>query len=114
MSVEDLGPSEISGVEVEGQRITRTLPEGMLGNDRPITTTEETWYSKALDVNVQMKHNDPRMGMRTTTMTTVNPSEPDPKYFQIPEGYRVEERKFANGMVPAVGGVGILEVPKAQ
>jgi hypothetical protein len=114
MSVEDLGPSEISGVEVEGQRITRTLPEGMLGNDRPITTTEETWYSKALDVNVQMKHNDPRMGMRTTTMTTVNPSEPDPKYFQIPEGYRVEERKFANGMVPAVGGVGILEVPKAR
>ena len=113
VSVEELGPSEISGLEVEGTRITRTLPEGMLGNDRPITSVEETWYSKALDVNVQMKRNDPRMGQRTTTMTTVNPGEPDPKYFQVPEGYRVEERKFAN-VVPAAGGVGIVEVPKAQ
>jgi len=114
LTVEDLGPSEISGVEVEGQRITRTLPEGMLGNDRPITSVEENWYSKALDVNVQMKRTDPRMGMLTTTMTTVNPGEPDAKYFQIPYGYRVEERKIRNGLVPAVGGVGIVEVPKAQ
>jgi hypothetical protein len=114
VTVEDLGPSQISGVEVEGQRVMRTLPEGMLGNDRPITTTEETWYSKALDVNVQMKRTDPRMGILSTTMTTVNPGEPDPRYFQIPEGYRVEERKFPNGMVPAAGGSGFVEVPKAQ
>jgi hypothetical protein len=112
--VEDLGPSEISGLEVEGTRVTRTIPEGMMGNDRPMTSTEEMWYSKALDVNVQMKRNDPRMGTHTTTMTAVNPGEPDPKYFQVPEGYRVEERKFPNGMEPAAGGTMIVEVPKAQ
>jgi hypothetical protein len=114
VAVEDLGPSEISGLEVEGTRVTRTIPEGMMGNDRPITSTEEMWYSKALDVNVQMKRSDPRMGTHMTTMTTVNPGEPDPKYFQVPEGYRVEERKFPNGMEPAAGGTMIVEVPKAQ
>lgn len=112
--VEDLGPSEISGLEVEGTRVVRTIPEGRLGNDRPITSTEELWYSKALDVNLQMKRNDPRMGTLMTTMTTVNPLEPDPKYFQVPEGYRVEERKFANGMEPAAGGTMIVGMPKAQ
>lgn len=112
--VEDLGPSEISGIEVEGRRITRTLPEGMLGNDRPITSVEENWYSKALDVNVQMKRNDPRMGVLTTTMTSVNLVEPDERFFVVPEGYRVEERKIRNGMVPAAGGAGMVVMPKAE
>lgn len=95
--IEDLGPSNISGVEVEGKRIIRTVPEGTVGNDRPFTTTEETWHSRELDVDVQVKHTDPRSGTRTTTMTEVRRGEPDPKYFQIPEGYRVEERKPPHG-----------------
>lgn len=110
ISIEDLGPSEISGQSVVGMRVIRTLPEGAMGNDRPITTTEESWYSKALDVNVQFQRNDPRMGVHTTTMTSVNPGEPDPTYFQIPEGYKVEERTFPNGLEPAAGGSGTVEV----
>ena len=114
VSVEELGSSEISGIEVEGQRVTRTIPEGRLGNDRPITSTEESWYSKALGVNVQIKRTDPRMGVRTTTLTSVNPEEPAAKYFQIPEGYRVEERKLPNGAIAAAGGSGMVKLPKAQ
>jgi len=97
VTVDDLGASNISGIDVEGKRITRVIPEGMVGNDRPITTTEEVWRSKELDVDVQVKRSDPRMGMRTTTITEINLGEPDPKYFQIPEGYRLEERKRPTG-----------------
>ncbi|HKH98460.1 MAG TPA: hypothetical protein VJ999_05070 [Candidatus Sulfotelmatobacter sp.] len=91
VTVEDLGTATLSGVEVEGKRLTRVIPEGTVGNDRPFTTVEEIWHSKELDVNVQVKRSDPRWGTRTATMTEINLGEPDASYFQIPEGYRVEE-----------------------
>ena len=90
VTVEDLGSSNISGLEVDGQRITRVIPEGTIGNDRAFTTTEETWHSKQLDLDVQFKRSDPRFGVYTTTLSDVLTGEPDGKYFQIPEGYRVE------------------------
>jgi hypothetical protein len=95
VTVEELGASNISGVDVEGKRVTRVIPEGSVGNDRPFTTMEELWHSKELDVDVQVKRADPRMGTRTTTMTEVVMGEPDAKYFQIPEGYKVMDRKLS-------------------
>ena len=92
VTVEDLGPSNISGVEVEGTRVTSLIPEGRVGNDRPFNSVEELWRSRELGLDVQVKRADPRMGTRTTTLTEVHLGEPDPKYFQIPEGYRVYER----------------------
>lgn len=94
VAVEELGTATLSGLEVEGKRLTRTIPQGMVGNDRAFTTVEEKWYSKELDVNVEVKRSDPRWGTRTATMTEVNLGEPDPGYFQIPEGYRVEESRI--------------------
>ena len=96
VTVDDLGPSTVSGIEVRGARITRVVPEGSAGNDRPFTTSEEVWYSKALDADVEVKRTDPRMGTRTTTMTEVSLREPDPSYFQVPAGYRVEDRAAAS------------------
>jgi len=90
ITVEELGTSAINGIEVEGKRITHVIPEGMIGNDRAFTVVEETWHSRELDIDVQVKHTDPRAGTHTTTMTEIIASEPDPKYFQVPEGYRVE------------------------
>ena len=97
VTVENLGTSNISGVEVEGKRLTRVIPEGTVGNDRPFPTVEEVWHSKELDVDIQVKRTDPRFGTRTATMTDVNPGEPDPSYFQVPEGYRVENE---SGLTP--------------
>jgi len=102
ITVEDLGTSNISGVDVEGKRVTRIIPEGMIGNDRPLTSIQEVWHSAALDVDVQVKRVDPRAGTRTMLMTEVSVGEPDAKYFQVPEGYKVEERKLATGtLTPA-------------
>lgn len=91
VTVEDLGSSNVGGIEVKGERITRVIPEGTVGNDRAFTATEELWHSNELDTDVQTRRSDPRMGTRTTTLTEVHLGEPDAKYFQIPEGYRVEE-----------------------
>lgn len=99
VTVEDLGSSNINGVEVEGKRISRVIPEGTIGNDRAFTATEELWHSNELDVDVQVKRADPRTGTHTTTLTEIRPGEPDPKYFQIPEGYRVEERQTPLGVL---------------
>jgi hypothetical protein len=90
VTVEELGTSEMSGVEVEGRRVTRMIPEGTVGNDRPFSTVEESWHSKQLDVDIQMKRTDPRTGTRTVTMGDIIAGEPDAKYFEIPDGYRVE------------------------
>jgi hypothetical protein len=111
VTVEDLGSSSIGGIDVEGKRVTRVIPEGSVGNDRPFTTIEEVWRSKELDVDVQLKRNDPRMGMRTTTMTEVSLSEPDPKYFQIPEGYHVVEPKRPTGALAPLPAGGETSYP---
>jgi hypothetical protein len=103
ITVEDLGTSNIGGVDVVGKQITRVIPEGMLGNDRPLTTVEELWRSDELDVDIQTKRTDPRTGTHTTTMTEVNLGEPEARYFQIPEGYRVEERPNPFGAAVAAG-----------
>jgi hypothetical protein len=90
VTVEDLGTTDMNGVQVEGKRITRLIAEGTVGNDRPFTTVEEIWHSEQLDIDMQVKRTDPRMGTRTVTMTELSAAEPDAKYFEIPEGYRVE------------------------
>src|SRR5579863_1388478 len=100
VTVEDLGTANISGVEVQGKRLTRVIAEGTVGNDRAFTTAEEIWHSKELDIDVQVKRTDPRWGTRTSTMTDFNFSEPDASYFQIPEGYRVENAPGAASPQP--------------
>jgi len=101
VTIEDLGDSSISGVQVVGRRFTRVIPEGSAGNDRPFDTGLEIWYSKELDVDVEVKRTDPRFGVRTTTLTQLDLSEPDPKFFQIPEGYTVGQvHQSVGGMAP--------------
>jgi len=107
VTVEDLGSSNISGVDVEGKRVTRVVAEGAAGNDRPFTTTEEMWHSKELDVDVQLKRVDPRMGTRSATLTEVSVGEPDPSYFQVPDGYRVEKWKPPREILGPLSGVGV-------
>lgn len=44
-STESLGTQVIEGVSVEGKRFTRTFPVGTIGNDRPIVSVSESWFS---------------------------------------------------------------------
>ena len=75
-SSEKLGERNIEGVIATGTRSTTTMPVGVMGNDRPLTTTNEMWYSQELKTVVLQIHNDPRMGESTTKLTNIVRAEP--------------------------------------
>jgi hypothetical protein len=87
---EDLGFTQIAGLTVHGYRQFRTIPEGQDGNDRAITITDEYWYSDQLRMNITLKHTDPRHGTQVVTLTQLGLEEPDPKMFEIPAEYTVQ------------------------
>ena len=111
VTTEELGDSNISGVQVVGRRITRVIPEGSAGNDRPFDTTEEIWHSKDLDIDIQVKRIDPRFGIRETTLTDVNLVEPDPRFFQVPEGYKVGPLIQPGGAMAPLPASGLPAIP---
>ncbi|MEQ1763671.1 MAG: hypothetical protein ABL984_11045 [Pyrinomonadaceae bacterium] len=86
---EELGTRDIEGVSAEGTRRVTTIPEGAIGNERPIEIVYESWYSKELGLVVYSKHSDPRFGEQTYRVTNIVRSEPDPSLFAVPHGYKV-------------------------
>jgi hypothetical protein len=98
---ESLGTQTMEGLIVEGTRITLTIPEGAIGNDRPIKTVIEQWYSPELQLYVMTKNTDPRNGESITRLTEVSRSEPDSSLFLVPANYRV-----LNGVGPIGTGRG--------
>ena len=94
-SRDSLGTQSIEGVMAEGSRTTVTYPIGAVGNDRPLTTTTETWTSPELKMVVLSKNSDPRSGESTTRLTNISRSEPDPSLFQIPADYEIIEPQTA-------------------
>jgi hypothetical protein len=94
---ETLGKQTIEGVEAEGTRVTFTIAAGKIGNERPIVTVNERWYSPELQAVVMTKNSDPRMGETTYRLTNIVRSEPDPALFQVPADYTVKESGFGFG-----------------
>jgi len=88
---ESLGKQMIEGVEAEGVRSVITIPEGRIGNDRPIEIVSERWDSPALQTVVLSKHNDPRFGETVYRLTNINRAEPARSLFEIPTDYKIEE-----------------------
>jgi len=89
---ESLGKQNLEGVQSEGTRTTSTLPAGEIGNDRPIQTVSERWYSPELQAVMMTKHNDPRSGEETFRLTNVSRGEPSPDLFQVPPTYHTVEK----------------------
>ena len=88
---ESLGTQVMEGVQVEGVRITETIPAGTIGNDRPIEIVNERWTSPELQTVIMSKHSDPRVGDVTYTLTNLSRAEPDPALFTVPADYSVRE-----------------------
>lgn len=85
-----LGTNTIGGVDVVGTRETTTIAAGAMGNDHAITITKDFWYSPKLGINLSVKRVDPRSGTETFSVSDISLAEPDPRYFAIPAGYRME------------------------
>jgi len=88
---EDLGTQVMEGVRVQGTRTTSTIPAGAIGNEKPIVTTSERWFSPELGVVVMSKHSDPRLGTTTYKLTDLVRNDPDPSLFKVPSDYTVKE-----------------------
>jgi hypothetical protein len=71
---EQLGTQTVEGVAAEGGRVTFTIPAGKIGNDRPIVSFNERWYSQELQTVVLSKNSDPRMGETTYRLTNIDRS----------------------------------------
>ncbi|PWU09811.1 MAG: hypothetical protein C5B51_05605 [Terriglobia bacterium] len=90
---ESLGRQTIEGVNAEGTRMASTIETGAIGNDRPIESVSETWYSPELQTLVKSVHRDPRMGEDTFQLTNISRVEQPVYLFQVPATYQPADRK---------------------
>jgi hypothetical protein len=87
--LEDLGTSQMLGIDVHGYRRSVTLTEKASGTPQPVVVTDEYWYSEDLRLNMMIKHTDPRTGTLTVTVTKLDRVEPPAEMFEIPANYKV-------------------------
>ncbi len=92
-SSEKLGEKNIEGLIVQGTRSTTTIPVGAQGNDRPLVSTSESWFSPELKTVVLSTSSDPRYGESTTRLINISRAEPDAALFLPPAGYQVVDEK---------------------
>jgi len=100
LSREDLGKSEIEGLETVGTRETITTNPGTFGNDREVALTKEFWYSPKLGVNLVVKRMDSLQGTQVFTVNNISVAEPDTRLFVIPATYKVTEGR-SEAPIPA-------------
>jgi hypothetical protein len=90
VTLEQLGTRTLFGVTVVGNKVTVVHPPGSsLGNDRPVTTSNENWLAPSLgNLPVHSKSS----GLSTESFSMLNDlstTEPDALLFQIPDGQRI-------------------------
>lgn len=91
LTSESLGRQVMEGVEVEGKRTSVTLPAGAIGNELPIVTTTETWFSPELQTTIYSRREDPRVGTTIFRVTKLVRGEPDAALFRLPAEYSLRE-----------------------
>jgi hypothetical protein len=86
---EELGTRQMEGVKATGRRITAVIPIDRVGNDRPITITDERWESPELKLVVYSRFADPRTGVVEYRLTGINRGEPRAELFTVPSDFTV-------------------------
>lgn len=86
-STTSLGQKTINGVTATGTRLVRNIPSGVLGNEKPITSTLDRWVSADLGIPVQITQKSSIGGELTLNLGQVARAEPDPTLFTPPSGY---------------------------
>jgi hypothetical protein len=89
---DDLGVSSAAGVDTHGYRETTTINPGVMGNDQPMVSTREFWYSPQLAVNLISIVDTPSSGKQVFTVKDLSTSEPDLEFFAVPPDYKVVDR----------------------
>ena len=91
LTIEDLGTRTIAGVETLGRRETTAIDVGVMGNDQPLKSMNETWHSQELAINLLSIRTGPMIGKQTFSIIDLSAVEPDPDLFKVPEGYQIRD-----------------------
>lgn len=101
VKTEQLGRQTMEGVPVDGTRNTTVIPAGQIGNEQPIQTVTERWYSPDLQIYVLTRHSDPRAGETVTRLTSLSRSEPARTLFEVPADFKVVDDSRGAHPAPA-------------
>jgi hypothetical protein len=88
-----LGSDVIDGIYVLGTRETVTINPETMGNDRPLVSTREYWYSDELQTNLAVTRIEPGQGKQVIRITGLTRSEPDPHLWDVPIGFTVRDMR---------------------
>jgi hypothetical protein len=91
LTIEDMGTRNIAGVDTVGRRETNTIDVGVMGNDQPLTASNETWHSQELAINLLSIRSGPMIGKQNFTITELSATEPNPELFKVPTGYEIRD-----------------------
>ena len=94
-----LGQKVVNGVTATGTRTIRTIPAGVLGNEKPIISTVDEWFSTDLDVPVQITQKSSIGGDVALNLTQLVRGEPDASLFGPPAGYTVHQAPADMGAI---------------
>jgi hypothetical protein len=99
LSREVLGPDTIEGIPVLGTRETTTIVAGASGNDRPIVSTREFWYSDELQTNLAVTRIDPVKGKQIIRLSQISRTAPDSHLWDVPVGFKVRDLRASSGTI---------------
>ena len=88
---EDLGTKEMDGVSVHGVRTTQAVTMNSDGTGKQVIVADEYWYSSDLRMNLMVRHDDPRTGSVTLTVTQIKRGNPAASLFEVPSDYAVAQ-----------------------
>ena len=95
---EDLGAQYFAGLPVHEYKDTTTLNAGVLGNDMPMSTVRQYRFCAELGFNLSSVVEAPQIGRQIFTVTEITTTEPDPSFFQPPQGYKVVDHRKGSGV----------------
>jgi hypothetical protein len=75
---------------------TRKIPAGQIGNLNDLIITTERWYSPALDLVMQITHNDPRFGTSIYKLTNIEVGSPTVSFLPDPSLRLVQRGRFGH------------------
>ncbi len=79
----------LDSTQLRGTRKVWTVPAPASGTGKPVTITDEYWFSPDLSIYLILKHEDPRTGEQIVAVQSVSRSEPDAALFQVPSAFRI-------------------------
>ncbi|MGB8887001.1 MAG: hypothetical protein WCC87_09785 [Candidatus Korobacteraceae bacterium] len=91
----NLGSKSIEGVDTVGTKTTRTIAAGAMGNEQPIVSVTDSWYSRDLQIVVLNETDDGQSGHNSMKLIDIVRAEPNSQLFLIPQDYSVKESNTA-------------------